>query len=172
MISLVHRAIFLINLAPFKLEGGLTQPKLHVFIRLVTLLSIELVQGIIIFNGMFLTWKNSNHQCRYLEPSPGRLPDRRTLYLVAIKAVLCHKAVQVYHIPILHIPPPVLDSRRPRISILATTQYQATKSIGPPSLSDGVIYVALGVRCIRWKKSSPMPRPGIEPGPPCDRRTL
>ena len=45
-------------------------------------------------------WKNSNHQCHGRGSNLGRLPDRPTLYHVAIKAGLYRKAVQVYHIPI------------------------------------------------------------------------
>ena len=37
--------------------------------------------------------KNSIHQCRGRESNPGRLPDRPTLYHVAIKAALYRKAV-------------------------------------------------------------------------------
>ena len=45
-------------------------------------------------------WKNSNHQCCSWGSNLVRWTQSPTLYHVAIKAGLYHKAVQVYHIPI------------------------------------------------------------------------
>ena len=95
--------------------------------------------------------------------NPGRLRDRLTLYLVAIKAGLYRKAVQVYHIPIPGDILPLQIEIRPWISRSPRITWNETQ---------GVFFMhtcglfTLGAKCNRWKNGNNIfPRPGIEPGP-------
>ena len=79
-------------------------------------------------------WKNS---CCDWGSNPVHWTQKLALYRIAIKASLCSKAVQVYkciiYLSLIHIPSPFSDLY---VNLNFSTQYQATKPLGPPSPSD------------------------------------